>query len=137
MAITADAGTKRPLRGASVWRRYGYLWVTAALFLLSLVGHWWLSWSAYVDEQQSHGEVPQVSGYLVQTGRDTLENWQSEFLQLLWQVAGLSFLLSVGSPQSREEDERLEEKLDAVLRAVRPDEADRIIADLDSRYDRT
>lgn len=70
-------------------------------------------------------------------GRDTLENWQSEFLQLLWQVAGLSFPLSVGSPQSREEDERLEGKLDAVLRAVNPDEAEGIIADLDSRYDRT
>lgn len=42
MAFTADAGAKRPLRSASTWRRYGYLWVTAALFLVSLVGHWWL-----------------------------------------------------------------------------------------------
>lgn len=25
--------------------------------------------------------------------RDTFENWQSEFLQLLWQVAGLAILL--------------------------------------------
>jgi hypothetical protein len=33
--------------------------------------------------------------------RDTLENWQSEFLQLIWQVAGLAILLHVGSPQSK------------------------------------
>lgn len=39
--------------------------------------------------------------------RDTLENWQSEFLQLVWQVAGLTYLLYVGSPQSKEEDDRL------------------------------
>jgi hypothetical protein len=39
-----------------------------------------------------------------------MENWQSEFLQLIWQVAGLSFLWYVGSPQSREEHDRQEEK---------------------------
>jgi Domain of unknown function (DUF6766) len=32
--------------------------------------------------------------------RDTLENWQSEFLQLLWQVTGLAILLHVGSPHA-------------------------------------
>ncbi len=68
--------------------------------------------------------------------RDTFENWQSEFLQLIWQVAGLSLLLHVGSPQSREEDDRLEEKIDAILRAVDRDRADRIIAELDHRFDR-
>ena len=40
-----------------------------------------------------------------------MENWQSEFLQLMWQVAGLSFLLYVGSPQSKESSERIEEKI--------------------------
>jgi hypothetical protein len=30
--------------------------------------------------------------------RATLENCQSEFLQLTWQIAGLAILLSVGSP---------------------------------------
>lgn len=27
--------------------------------------------------------------------------WQSEFLQLLWQIGGLAFLLYGGSPQSK------------------------------------
>lgn len=47
--------------------------------------------------------------------RDTLENWRSEFLQLIGQVAGLAFLLYVGSPQSREGHDRLEEKVDFLL----------------------
>jgi hypothetical protein len=83
-----------------------------------------------------HGKEPRLADYLLEVGRDTLENWQSEFLQLIWQVAGLAMLLNVGSPQSREEDDRMEEKLDAILRAVSPDQADRIIAELDDRFDR-
>jgi hypothetical protein len=36
-----------------------------------------------------------------------------EFLQLMWQVeGGVSFLLYVGSPQSKESSERIEEKID-------------------------
>jgi hypothetical protein len=37
---------------------------------------------------------------------------------LVKQVGGLAFLLYVGSPQSREGDERKEAKLDAILEAV-------------------
>ena len=79
----------------------------------------------------------QVSGYVIEMGRDTLENWQSEFLQLLWQVGGLAFLLYVGSPQSGEGDKRQEEKLDAILRLVDPKHADRLIAEIDGRLDRS
>jgi hypothetical protein len=135
-SLMATGARTHSLRQASIWKRYAYLWVTLVLFLVSLVGHWWLGWSAYVSEQQLHGATPQVSDYLVEAGRDTLENWQSEFLQLIWQVAGLALLLHVGSPQSREEDDRLEEKLDAILRAVNAEDGERIIAELDERFDR-
>lgn len=118
----------------SRWRKYGYAWVTLAFFLVSLAGHWLFGWFAYAAEQRTHGQPIEASGYLVVMLRDTLENWQSEFLQLLWQVGGLAILLFVGSPQSKEEDDRLEEKLDAILRRVDPDRADALIADLDRRY---
>jgi hypothetical protein len=52
------------------------------------------------------------------TFRDIMENWQSEFLQLMWQVAGLSFLLYVGSPQSKESSERIEEKIDLIMKKL-------------------
>jgi hypothetical protein len=118
----------------SIWKRYGYAWVTAALFLFSLAGHWIFGWFAYVDEQRAHTQPVEVSNYLTEMGRDTLENWQSEFLQLLWQVGGLAILLYVGSPQSKEEDDRMEEKLDVILRKLDPAEAERIIAELDQKY---
>lgn len=118
----------------STFHRYGFAWVTGGFFVISLVGHWLFGWFAYVQEQQSHQQAVLVSSYLVEMMRDTLENWQSEFLQLLWQVAGLAILLHVGSPQSKEGDDRLEAKLDAVLRAVDPKGADRLIDEIDTDY---
>jgi hypothetical protein len=122
-------------RGISLWRAYAFAWITLGLFLFSLAGHWLFGWLTYVDEQMAHGHAIEVSGYTVQMMRDTLENWQSEFLQLLWQVGGLAFFLYVGSPQSREGDERKEAKLDAILRQLGPEGA-RTIADLDQKYPR-
>jgi hypothetical protein len=118
----------------SVWKSYSFLWVTLVLFLGSLVGHWVFAWFSYVEEQEALGEVVEVGGYIMETARDTLENWQSEFLQLIWQVAGLAFLFHIGSPQSKEGDERKEEKLDEILRAVRGADADKIIQSLDRRF---
>lgn len=70
------------------------------------------------------------------TTRDTLENWQSEFLQLLRQVDGPALLLYVGSPQSREGSERVEAKIDAILRRLDPQDGEKTIAALDREYDR-
>jgi hypothetical protein len=106
------------LHGMSVWKRYGFAWVTLVVFVLSLAGHWWLGWAAFSNEQRSHNAAANFSEYVFVAGRDTLENWQSEFLQLLWQVAGLAYLYYVGSPQSREGSERLEAKVDAILNAM-------------------
>jgi hypothetical protein len=110
-----------------LWRKYSYAWITLAFFVISLIGHWIFGWYAYVSDQQSHHQPVQVNDYLVEMMRGTLENWQSEFLQLLWQVGGLSLFLYYGSPQSKEGDDRKEEKIDAILRKVAPDEADDII----------
>src|SRR3712207_2831334 len=64
----------------------------------------------------AHSQPIQASGYFNMTVRDIMENWQSEFLQLMWQVAGLSFLLYVGSPQSKESSEKIEEKIDLMMK---------------------
>jgi len=118
----------------SVWKRYGFAWITLGLFLFSLLGHWIFGWYDFANEQQAHGELPQFAPFAVQMLRETMENWQSEFLQLMWQVIGLTFFLFIGSPQSKEEDDRLEEKLDAILERVDPKGAQRLIAELDRKY---
>jgi hypothetical protein len=115
-------------------KKYGYLWVTLGFFLISLAGHWIFAWFAYVDEQRERGAPIEVGQYAIQTSRDTLENWQSEFLQLIWQVAGLPLLLFIGSPQSKEGSERTEEKIDHLLKKLDPENADRLIRQLEKKY---
>jgi len=118
----------------SRFRRYGYAWVTLGFFAVSLIGHWVFGWFAFADEQTAHGQPIEVGPYVNEMMRDTLENWQSEFLQLLWQVGGLAFLLYVGSPQSKEGNDRVEAKLDAILRRVDPADGAAIIAALNAKF---
>ena len=96
-------------------KKYGYAWITLGFFLISFGLHWWFGWNAFVDEAATHGQSADVNEYLTQMGRDTFENWQSEFLQLLWQVVGLAYFLYIGSPSSKENDDRTEAKIDALL----------------------
>lgn len=92
-------------------KRYAYAWITLAFFFITVALHWWFGWLAFVDE---HGSG---DGFGMEFLRDTFQNWQSEFLALLWQVVGLTYFLYVGSPSSKEGQERMERKIDALLHA--------------------
>jgi hypothetical protein len=116
--------------------KYGYIWVTLALFLFSFAGHWVFSWIDYVHEQHALGQPIEIGDYVVETMKGVMENWQSEFLQLLWQVGGLMFLFAVGSPQSKEGDDRKEEKLDWIMRKLDNERASQRISELDEKFPR-
>jgi hypothetical protein len=118
-------------------RRYAYAWITLGFFLISLLLHWYFGWLAFADEASAHGETPELGQFSNQMFRETFENWQSEFLQLLWQVVGLAYFLYVGSPSSKENDDRAEAKLDAIIRMVGGERAEELIRDLDRHYMRT
>jgi hypothetical protein len=118
----------------TIAEKYGYLWVTPALFLGSLAGHWTCKWFHYVDEQRAHRQPVAVGRYVAEALNETLENRQSEFMQLMWQVGGPSFLLHVGSPQSKEGDQRKEEKPDELLKLIDPEKAAAILRRLDQKY---
>ena len=117
-------------------RKYGYAWLTLGFFLVSFGLHWYFGWLTFVSEANEHEQAAQAGEYLNQMLRDTFENWQSEFLQLLWQVVGLAYFLYVGSPSSKENDDRLEAKVDALL--LMSGERGRALVDrLDEHYLRT
>jgi hypothetical protein len=119
---------------AGILKKYAYAWITIAFFLISFGLHWLFGWYAYVDEAREHGQSPETSAYLVEMGRDTFENWQSEFLQLLWQVVGLAYFLYVGSPTSKENDDRVEAKIDKLLELQAGEKAKAMIEDIDHRF---
>ncbi|WP_373414878.1 hypothetical protein [Ensifer aridi] len=55
-------------------------------------------------------------------------------MQLLWQVGGLAFLLFVGSPQSKEGSDRIEAKLDELLKLANRKKGAALIKELDEQY---
>lgn len=116
-------------------KKYAYAWITLGFFLVSLILHWFFGWKTFLDEAVQHGQTAELPAYLNEMLRDTFENWQSEFLQLLWQVVGLAYFLYVGSPASKENDDRMEAKVDALLRLhAGTDRGQKIIDELDDRF---
>jgi hypothetical protein len=53
---------------------------------------------------------------------------------LIWQVGGLAFFLFISSPQSKEGDDRREEKLDIILSKLDPDQYQQILEGLEKKY---
>ena len=84
----------------------------------------------HILEIKKHNQPIQFGDYVNMTLRDTMENWQSEFLQLVWQVGGLSILWAVASPQSKSESDRLEDKLDILIKRINPENAKQLIEKL-------
>ena len=98
-------------------KAYGFGLVTGALFLLAWSGQFISQLVVERNDAAQHGQPFQWTDFWPQFLASTFENWQSEFLQLVWQAAGLALLLFWGSSQSRESDERIEAKIDLLLQA--------------------
>lgn len=97
-------------------RAYAFGLVTGSLFLLSWAGQFAFQAVTVSGEAASHGERFRWAQFWPQFLASTFENWQSEFLQLVWQAAGLALFYYWGSSQSREGADRIEAKLDELLR---------------------
>lgn len=77
-----------------LWRDYNLSIVLAALFLVSWAVQLWAQWTSGDDVWQMLAA--------------TMENWQSEFLQLLTFVVLTSFLIHRGSHESKDGQEEFQ-----------------------------
>ena len=103
-------------------RDYGLGIVLAVLFVVSWMGQTLSGWVEFVAEQQSHGETAQLfgaSGYVWPWLQATMENWQSEFLQLFTMVVLTAFLIHRGSTESKDSDEEMMLELAQLRRELR------------------
>ncbi len=98
-------------------KAYGFGLLTAGLFLLAWTGQFISQLVVERNEAAQHAQPFEWADFWPQFLASTFENWQSEFLQLVWQAAGLALLLFWGSSQSREGEERIEAKIDRLLMA--------------------
>jgi hypothetical protein len=97
------------------FKAYSFGLITGLFFLISWVGQFFAQMVVERNEAEQHGQAFSWSEFWPQFLQSTLENWQSEFLQLLWQAAGLALFYFWGSSQSKESDDRIEAKIDRLL----------------------
>lgn len=97
-----------------IWQHYNLSIVLAALFLVSWVLQTWAGWVKFVANQEEHQQIAQVfgqSGYVFEWLAATMENWQSEFLQLLTFVVLTAFFVHRGSHESKDSDDEVKARL--------------------------
>ena|SRR5215211_1996941 len=87
-----------------------------ALWLLFWAGQTIANWAEYVQEQHAHHQAVDTAGFVAFWGGRSLENLQSEMFQLASFVILSAYLIYKGSPESKEGDDRLEAKVDQLLR---------------------
>ena len=73
---------RREPRVKKLWVNFGLSLAFCGFFLVTWVAPALAEWQVYAEQQRTHDEPTSLSGYLVEFGQSTLENWQSEFLQL-------------------------------------------------------
>ncbi len=102
---------KRSSRLRKTFANFGLSIILSILFFTSWFGHGVSEWQTFVDQQKAHNETVEVGDFIAEFSQSTLENWQSEFLQLFSFVVLASLYVHRGSAESRDSDDRLEESL--------------------------
>jgi hypothetical protein len=116
--ISSILTEKRQSRLQKIWKNFGLSIALAVLFLVSWAGQAVAEWGTYRHEQLDHGEPVKIAEYVVHFGQSTLENWQSEFLQLFSFVVVSAILIHRGSAESRDSEDRIESKIDAISKRL-------------------
>ncbi len=98
----------------SIWREFGLSISLMCLFFATWIAHGISEWQSYTDQQREHDEPVEVGDFVNEFGTATLENWQSEFLQLFAFVSLAALYIHKGSAESKDG----EEKIEAALRRI-------------------
>ena len=101
-----------------LWSNFGLSIAFCSLFLISWIAQALVEWETYGAQQREHGAAVTFKGFLMEFGQSTLENWQSEFLQLFSFVVLAALLIHRNSAESKDSDERIEAKIDGISRRL-------------------
>src|SRR5829696_3128330 len=83
-------------KGRSIWREFGLGLTLMILFFGTWIAQGITQWQTFTDEAREHGESPEAGDFFAEFGQSTLENWQSEFLQLFAFVTLAALLIHKG-----------------------------------------
>jgi hypothetical protein len=102
-----------------IWPNFGLGISFAILFLISWIAQAIAEWQVFTDEQAAHGESASLSEFWFSFGQSTLENWQSEFLQLFSFVVLAAVLIHHGSGESKDGTDRIEKAVNEIREMVK------------------
>ena len=108
--MAEDSPGRRSTRLKRWWQNYNLSIILSALFLVSWALQTWAGWVKFSANQEEHQQVAALfgpSGYVFDWLAATMENWQSEFLQLLTFVVLTASFIHKGSHESKDSDEEL------------------------------
>jgi hypothetical protein len=101
------------------WDNFGLSIALATLFFVTWIAQAIVQWPVFAQEQQEHGEPAKVGDYFLHFSQSTLENWQSEFLQLFSFVVLAALLIHHGSAESKDSDDRVEASLKRIEKQLK------------------
>ena len=97
--------------GMKLWKNFGLSLAFCLLFLITWLAHGIAQWQTYTDHQREHNEPIAIGDFVADFSQATLENWQSEFLQLFSFTILAAVLIHKGSAESKDGTDRIEAAL--------------------------
>lgn len=104
-----------------LWRDYSLSIVVGALFVASFVLHAIFGWFQYAADQSSHGARAALwgdDGYAIYFAEWTLQNWQSEFLEVLILIILTTYLIHKGSHESKDSQDKMQRAIERIERRL-------------------
>lgn len=105
-------------RQRTIWREFSLGLCLMVLFLLTWIAHGIVEWQTFTDEQQAQGQEVTAGDFAATFAQSTLENWQSEFLQLFAFVSLAALYIHKGSAESKDSADRMEASLGRIERQL-------------------
>jgi hypothetical protein len=100
-------------------QRWGVAYLLLGLFVISLLGQLGTQYLQVLSEAQTHGEAFRWSDFWPRFGSSVLENWQSEWAQLLVQAVFVVGFAERMFKKSQEETDQIKAQLERLERLVK------------------
>ena len=109
---------KRERGMTRTWKNFGLSIAFCLLFFITWAAQGVAQWQVFTDEQREHHQPVEIGDFTAEFSQSTLENWQSEFLQLFSFVVMSALLIHKGSAESKDSDDRMEEALNRIEKKI-------------------
>jgi hypothetical protein len=116
--VRSIARERRRSNVRKIWKNFGLSLAFCGLFLVSWTAQAIAEWGSFRNDQIAHGQPVAFGDFVIEFGQSTLENWQSEFLQLFSFVVLSAVLIHRGSGESKDGADRMEKKIDEIAKRL-------------------